>query len=102
MLSRLLVFGVLCLALDAGRASGGGLDYLTNGWVNAPSLKTVEDRQEDLARRSSELAAAHDMLEGQFRNTGGLHDLLTKVGLDLAGSGPGGKKGQRWHHLFLW
>ena len=37
MLSRLLVFGVLCLALDAERASGGGLDYLTNGWVNAPS-----------------------------------------------------------------
>ena len=95
MLAALLVTGALCSAGCAAEpTSDGGLDYLTNmGAFNPPGgFQAVEDRQEELARRSSELAAAHDMLEGKFVEGGGLHALLGKMGMDLAGGSRGGKK----------
>ena len=99
MLALLLALGVICSAYDAAAEpatsdGGGGLEYLTNMGAFTPpgGFQAVEDRQEELARRSSELAAAHDMLEGKFTEGAGLHELLGKMGLDLASERVGGKK----------
>lgn len=66
-----------------------GLQYLTDSGIFKPpgGTQTIEDRQDELARKSSELTSAHNMLEGKFASENGLHGLLSKLGLDIAGKG---------------